>query len=113
MAGNEGNVIVLDTNSSMTKKEIAMERAGAGRKVAYQALAEACTATKITIDKYGEEHTEPDTANRLRAAELISRMNGDLKDKQEIEMSHKMEESDRELLMKYGIIKNIADKNIK
>lgn len=64
-------------------KVVALEKAGATREAAYRAIVGGLTATKMTVDKHGEEHFEEDHAARLRSAELIARMNGDLKSETE------------------------------
>ncbi len=56
-----------------------MVTAGATRERSWTAVAEALDATKMTVDKFGEEHVEDDHAIRLRAAELIARATGDIK----------------------------------
>ncbi len=61
------------------KKLAAMDRAGATRERAYQAMVEGLSAVNITVDKYGEEHESPDTSNRLKSAEMIARLHGDLR----------------------------------
>lgn len=61
------------------KKEIALEKAGATRDVSYKTMVNALEAESMTVDKYGTEHMTPDHSSRLKAAELISRLNGDLK----------------------------------
>lgn len=61
------------------KKTLAMQSAGATREAAYKAIVAGLTSKKMTIDKFGDEHFEEDTTNQLRSAEIISRMNGDLK----------------------------------
>lgn len=65
----------IDEESKLT----AMAKSGATREAAYTALVRGLTAKKMTIDKYGDEHIEEDTANQIRSAEIISRMNGDMK----------------------------------
>lgn len=61
------------------KKSLAMANAGATREAAYKAVVAGLTAQKMTVDKFGEEHYEADTTNQLRAAEIISKLNGDIK----------------------------------
>ena len=61
------------------KKELALEKAGATREVAYNTMVSALSAESMTVDKFGDEHMTPDHGSRLKAAELISRLNGDLK----------------------------------
>ncbi len=61
------------------KKLVALEKAGATREAGARVIAEAMVADKMTIDKYGEEHTEPDHTIRLRAEELRARYTGDIK----------------------------------
>jgi hypothetical protein len=64
----------------LTKKESALVRAGATREVAYKTMVAGLEAESMTVDKFGDEHMTPDHSSRLKAAELISRLNGDLKD---------------------------------
>lgn len=56
-----------------------MISAGATREKSWVAVAKALNATKMTVDKHGEEHVEEDHTVRLRAAELIARATGDIK----------------------------------
>lgn len=72
-----GAIEVYDGIAS--KKELALNKAGATREVAYKAYVEGLGAEVMTLDKFGGEHFAPDHSNRLRAAELISKLNGDLK----------------------------------
>jgi len=67
---------ILPTNN---KKESALIKAGATREVAYKAMVEGLNAESMTVDKYGDEHMTPDHQARLKAAEMISRLHGDLK----------------------------------
>lgn len=69
----------VETGGVLTKKELALERAGATREVAYQTMVSGLTAESMTVDKFGDEHMTPDHSSRLKAAELISRLNGDLR----------------------------------
>lgn len=62
-----------------SKKDIALEKAGATRDVAYNTMVKALAAESMTVDKFGDEHMTPDHSSRLKAAELISRLNGDLR----------------------------------
>ncbi len=64
---------------NLSPKDLAMINAGATREASYKAIVSGLTCQKMTVDKFGEEHWEPDTTNQLRSAEIISRMNGDLK----------------------------------
>lgn len=63
----------------VSKKELALSKAGATREIAYNTMVSALTAESMTVDKFGDEHMTPDHSSRLKAAELISRLNGDLK----------------------------------
>lgn len=63
----------------LTKKELALQSAGATREIAYKKMVEALEANTMTLDKFGEEHFAADHSSRLKAAELISKLNGDLK----------------------------------
>lgn len=63
----------------LNKKEKALSKAGATRDVAYTTMVSALSAESMTVDKFGDEHMTPDHSSRLKAAELISRLNGDLK----------------------------------
>lgn len=65
----------IDEESKLT----AMAKSGATREAAYNALVRGLTSKKMTIDKFGDEHFEDDTASQIRSAEIISRMNGDMK----------------------------------
>jgi len=60
-------------------KTTVMVKSGATRERSWVAVSKALDATKMTVDKYGEEHIEEDHAIRLRAAELIARAVGDIK----------------------------------
>lgn len=62
-----------------SKKEIALKKSGATREASYKTMVNALEANTLIIDKYGEKHLTPDHTSRLKAAELISRLNGDLK----------------------------------
>lgn len=61
------------------KKELALSKAGATRDIAYKAMVEALSAETMVLDKFGGEHLTPDHSSRLKSAELISKLNGDLK----------------------------------
>jgi hypothetical protein len=63
-----------------SKKELSLIAAGATRKVAYEAMVAALDAESMTVDKYGEEHMTADHSTRIRAAEMISKLHGDLKE---------------------------------
>lgn len=71
------NDITID--EPVGKKEIALSKAGATREVSYKTMVEALKAESMTVDKFGDEHMTADHSSRLKAAELISRLNGDLK----------------------------------
>lgn len=60
-------------------KSTQLEKSGATREASYKAIVGGLTATKMTVDKFGIEHIEDDHTSRLRAAEMIARLNGDLK----------------------------------
>lgn len=63
------------------KKEIALNKAGATREAAYKAYVEALSATVVKYDRDGECLGENiDHATRIKAADSISRLNGDMKD---------------------------------
>lgn len=64
---------------ALKDKNTAMAEAGATREAAYKAVVAGLTAKKMTVDKFGDEHFEEDTTNQLRAAEIISKLNGDIK----------------------------------
>lgn len=68
------------TTEGLTKKEIAILESGATRERAYNKLVEMTDARNIVLDKFGEEHSVPDNPTQLRAAELILRVNNDLKE---------------------------------
>lgn len=64
-----------------TKKDIALQKAGATREVAYKTMVEGLSATITKYDRDGDSLGEqPDYSTRLKSAELISRLNGDLKE---------------------------------
>lgn len=67
-------------NSTLSKKDLALITAGATREASYAAMVSGLTAETMSLDKFGNEHTSPDHPSRLRAAELISKLNGDLKE---------------------------------
>lgn len=69
----------LITTEGMGKKELALVKAGATREASYKTMVDGLSANTITIDKYGDEHEYPDHNVRLKSAELISKLNGDLK----------------------------------
>jgi hypothetical protein len=72
---------LCDTDDTpTTKKDIALVKAGATREVAYNTMVAGLSARSMTVDKFGEEHWADDHTSRLRAAEMISKLNGDLKD---------------------------------
>lgn len=76
---NKNELNSVETAVPTGRKEKALEKAGATRAIAYKTMVSALEAETMTLDKYGEEHTAPDHSSRLKAAELISRLNGDLK----------------------------------
>lgn len=63
----------------ITNKLELMEKSGATRASAWETVARGLTAKKVTIDKFGDEHVEEDTANQLRSSEIILRASGDIK----------------------------------
>lgn len=69
----------LIPQENLSKKELALTKAGATREASYKTMVDGLSATTLTIDKYGDEHEHPDHNVRLKSAELISRLNGDLK----------------------------------
>jgi len=69
------DIIKQDNDNKLT----VMTTAGATREKSWEAIAGALEATKMTLDKFGEEHIEPDHNTRLRAAELIAKATGDIK----------------------------------
>lgn len=72
-------ITIMNDLTTIDKKLVIMETAGATRKRSWEAVAEALSAMKMTVDKHGEEHMEEDHATRLRAAEIIARATGDIK----------------------------------
>ena len=70
----------VGTVETTGKKELALIKAGATREISYKTMVAALEAESMTVDKFGDEHMTPDHSTRIRAAELISRLNGDLKD---------------------------------
>lgn len=107
--------ITPDKINDPTAKELALQNSGVTRRKTYDVMYEGLGATREfrNIAENGEEIVEvvPDHLVRHKYMETALKVFGDLKDKQEIEMSHKMENSDRELLMKYGVIKG-GEKNV-
>jgi len=79
MSATTSSTSVQTTDNNISKQELALIKAGATRERGAAAIAEALVATKMTIDKYGEEHIEPDHAMRLRAEEIRAKMVGDIK----------------------------------
>lgn len=64
----------------LSKKEIALNNSGATREAAYRAYADALSATTIKYDRDGESMgAHPDYQTRIKAADSISRLNGDMK----------------------------------
>lgn len=74
---NIAKTLNLPTEES-SKLQI-MTTAGATRAKSWVAVAQALEATKMTVDKFGEEHLEADHNTRLRAAEMIAKAVGDIK----------------------------------
>ena len=70
----------IPPEEKLNKKEIALVESGATRKAAYDAMVAALDANSMTLDKFGSEHEAPDHATRIRAAEMISKLHGDLKE---------------------------------
>lgn len=70
---DDNTIIPIDS------KHYVMESVGATRERSWKAVAEALDATKLIVDKFGEEHVEIDHTIRLRAAELIGKATGDIK----------------------------------
>lgn len=68
-----------EITTNISKKELALINAGATREVAYKTMVDGLSALTITVDKFGVEHESPDTSNRLKSAEMIARLHGDLK----------------------------------
>lgn len=69
----------LPVQALVDTKDTALAKAGATRKVAYETMVAGLRAKTMTLDKFGQEHFSDDHTSRLRAAELISKLNGDLK----------------------------------
>ena len=70
----------LIESEKSSKKEFSLQKAGATREVAYKAMVEALGAESMSLDKFGDEHMSPDHGARLRAAEMISKLHGDMKE---------------------------------
>lgn len=64
---------------NIPKKEMILNRAGATRERGARIIADAMDATKMTVDRFGEEHLEIDHTTRLRAEELRAKYTGDIK----------------------------------
>lgn len=61
------------------KKIEVLNKAGATREAGARVIADAMVANRTTVDKYGDEHVEPDHTIRLRAEELRAKYTGDIK----------------------------------
>lgn len=70
---------------TLDKKQEALENSGATRERAYKTMVEGLTSVITIIDKLGEEHSMPDTSNRLKSAEMIARLYGDMKNDNVVE----------------------------
>lgn len=120
MAGNEGDVMLVknsklesevsvvqvDKINDVPGKELELQRSGLTRKKAYETLSLGLSATRAVKDKYGDVVEEvPDHAVRHKYLETALKIYGDLKDKTELEVGHKISDNDKELLIKYGVIK--------
>lgn len=70
---------IVPTTEHIPKKELILNTAGATRERGAKVIAEAMDATKMTVDKFGDEHIEPDHTTRLRAEELRAKYVGDIK----------------------------------
>lgn len=83
-----------------------MDEAGASRAASYRVLAESLTAYDVVLDKFGGEHEVPNHGARLKAAETIARMNGDIKPSGEISIVQNTinitDERLEELMKEYG-----------
>lgn len=60
------------------------DKVGLTREKCITAINEALEATKMTLDKYGEEHVEPDHDKRLKASLAGLELRGDFKNKDAI-----------------------------
>ena len=97
-----------DKINDPTGKEIALSKSKVTRKKTYDVLYEGLSSVKVISDEdmlsgkitYREE---PDYMVRHKYMETALKVFGDLKDKQEIEVSNKMPDSDRELLIRLGV----------
>lgn len=69
----------LIPKENLSRRELALNTAGATKKIAYTKVVEKLDAKSITVDKYGEEHISDDNPTQLRAAELILRLHNDIK----------------------------------
>ncbi len=57
------------------------DKEGLTREKCIRVISEALSATKMTLDKYGEEHEEPDHDKRLKASLAGLELRGDFKSK--------------------------------
>lgn len=71
--------IIPKETEQFSAKDLRMEKSGATRELAYRTIVEACTAETMTLDKFGDEHFAPDHSTRVRAAEMIAKMRGDIR----------------------------------
>jgi hypothetical protein len=70
----------LNSENNLSKKELALEKSGASRELAYNKIVAMTKAQVMTLDKFGGEHFAEDNNAQLRASEMILKLNGDLKD---------------------------------
>lgn len=114
MAGKEEHGVEILVSNSIDKigdanaKEMSLSKSRVTRKRTYDVLFAGLSATRGIEETRADGTTVlvqvPDFLVQHKFLETSLKLFGDLKDRQEIEMSHKMEDSDRELLRKYGII---------
>lgn len=74
-------LLPVENEEKLTKRDIALNKAGATRELAYKTYVEACSATIMKYDRDGDCIGEyPDHPTRTKAADSISRLNGDFKE---------------------------------
>lgn len=75
------HISTISDDEKVSKKELALNKAGATREAGAKAIAEALGATKVVVvDKFGSTTEEPDHLVRLKAEEMRARYVGDLKE---------------------------------
>ena len=73
---------IIEANPTEQNKLIEIcDKVGATQEHLINVLYEASKANKMTIDKYGDEHEEPDHDKRIKGAMSLLELRGDIKNK--------------------------------